>query len=404
MIIAAETERLDIEDSWMRSSSRVQEIALAFPRGAHQEVFIEGVIRFAAEHQRKWSYIIAPEWNSISILQLVGWTGDGVIAALNTAKEAQCAAKFHLPVVNMSSALLDSPVPRSMVDNHAIGVMAAEHLLERGFQSYAFYGMWDVEYSKQRLKGFNHRLAAAGFQAKVLTLPSTFHLRGNIWLKQQQQLTQWLAELQTPCGILAASDARARQVINSCDQLNLKVPEQIAVIGVDDQQIICEHVHPTISSIARNNVLEGYTAASLLDRLMRGKKLPKGDQLIPPLRVVARESTATFAVSDERLREVLLYFQNHIEDPVTVEELCAHVDVSRRWLEYSFRNVLNETPFQYMRRQRLEYARRLLTNEPNTKIYRIAQRVGFSSAKQLTKVFRREFGVSPREFRQVAIP
>lgn len=380
-----------------------QEIALAFPRGSHQEVFIEGIYRYAAEHGRKWSYIVAPEWNSVSIKQLVGWPGNGVIAALNTPSEAECAANYHLPIVNISSALAESPVPRSMVDNRAIGALAAEHLLERGFDSYAFYGMQDIEYSRQRFEGFEEQLKVAGGKSVALTLASTFHLKGNVWLRQQQELTKWLAQLETPCGVFAASDARARQVINSCDQLNLKVPEQVAVVGVDDQQIICEHVHPTITSIARNNILEGYTAASLLDRLMRGKRVPQRDQLIAPLRVVARESTATFAVSDERLRKVLMYFQEHVEDPVTVGELCAHADVSRRWLEYSFSNVLGETPYQYMRRQRLDYARRLLADEPNTKIYRIAQRVGFSSAKQLTKVFRREFGLSPREFRQSTV-
>lgn len=387
----------------MGEAERLQEIAFAFPRGSHQEVFIEGVFRYAAEHNRRWSYVIAPEWNSVSICQLVGWTGDGVIAALNTAKEAQCAAAFHLPVVNISSVLAESPVPRSMVDNYAIGILAAEHLLERGFHSCAFYGMSDVEYSRQRLKGFDDALKSVGFGAISLTLQSTFHLRGNVWSKQQQELTKWLAKLETPCGVFAVSDARARQVINSCDQLNLKVPEHIAVIGVDDQQIICEHVHPTITSVARNNILEGYTAASLLDKLMRGKKVPRGDRLIPPLQVTFRESTATFAVSNERLREVMIYIRSHIEDPITIGELCAHVDVSRRWLEYSFRDLLGETPYQYMRRQRLEYARRLLTDEPNAKIYRIAQRVGFSSAKQLAKVFNREFGLSPRAFRQQTV-
>jgi LacI family transcriptional regulator len=223
-----------------------------------------------------------------------------------------------------------------------------------------------------------------------------------VWLKQQQQLTKWLASLERPCGVFAASDARARQVINSCDQLNIRVPEQIAVVGVDDQQIICEHVHPTITSVARNNLVEGYTAAALLDRLMSRRKAPPAVQLIAPLRVVARESTATFAISDERLRSALIYFQEHLDEPLTVNELSAHAGVSRRWLEYSFNNVLGETPHQYMRRQRLENARRLLTEEPTTKIYRIAQRVGFSSAKQLTKVFRREFGAGPREFRRNA--
>jgi LacI family transcriptional regulator len=383
--------------------TKPKEIALAFPRGSHQEVFIEGIYRFATEHGRKWSYIFAPEWSAVSISQLEGWKGDGIIAALNTLEEATCASRFDVPIVNISSALTESPVPRSRVDNIAVGAMAAEHLVDRGFDWFAFYGIEDVEYSRQRLHGFIEHLRVASCRAEVLNLASTFHLSGNVWLKQQQELTEWLAGLQKPCAVFAASDARARQVINSCDQLNIAVPSQVAVVGVDDQQIICEHVHPTITSISRNNIQEGYTAASLLDRLMRGRRVPKSDQLISPMRVVERESTATIAVSDERLRKILIYFQDHIEDPLTVGELCAYAEVSRRWLEYTFNNVLGETPHHYMRRRRIEYARRLLADEPNTKIYRIAQRVGFTSAKQLAKVFRREFGVGPREFRQSAM-
>lgn len=378
---------------------RAKRIALAFPRGAHQEVFTEGVLRYAREHNRHWTYVIPAEWLSLSVLDLEGWPGDGVIAALNTPKEAACAAKFHLPIVNMSSALAKSPVPRSIVDNRAIGALAAEHLLERGFQSYAFYGIRGIEYSKQRFEGFEERLKSADFRSVSFTPPSTFRLKGKFWLHQSEQLSEWLPKLALPCGIFAVSDVRARQVIEACDQLDIKVPEQIAVIGVDNQQIICEHTHPTISSVARNDILEGYSAAALLDRMMRGRKPAKGDQLIRPLQVVARESSATFAVSDDRLRVALEYFRQHIEDPVTVDELCKEAGVSRRWLEYAFRDKLDETPYQYIRRQRLEHARRLLVDEPEAKIYRVAQRIGFSSAKQLTKAFRREFGESPREYR-----
>jgi LacI family transcriptional regulator len=386
----------------MTSMKRPLEIALAFPRGAHQEVFIEGILQYAREKRHKWSYIIAPEWNAVSITQLAGWPGDGVIAALNTPKEAKTAASFHIPVVNMSSALRKSPVPRTMVDNRAIGALAAEHLLDRGFRAFAYYGMRDIEYSNQRLQGFEGRVANAGFDTDSLVLASTFRIQGNFWLRQQRELTTWISTLSTPCGLFAVSDARARQALNACQQLNITVPQQIAVVGVDDQQIICEHSHPTISSVARNNIREGYAAAALLDKLINKRKVPLEDELIPPLAVVARESTASLVVGDERLREALLYFQNHIEDPVTVAELCRYVGVSRRWLEYAFRGMIGESPYNYMRRQKLDHARRLLTDEPDAKIYSIARRIGFSSAKQLAKAFRREFGTTPRDYRKSA--
>lgn len=373
---------------------------MAFPRGAHQEVFIEGIIQFVQEHRRRWTYIIAPEWNAVSITQLVDWPGNGVIAALNTAKEAKCAKAFHLPVVNISGVLVNSPVPRSMVNNRALGILAAEHLADRGFQRFAYYGMKDVAYSNQRLAGFADTLTTSGYSVTKLAVPSTFSMRGKEWLRQQRDLRDWVSQLTLPVGLFAASDARARQVINACQELGLKVPEQIAVLGVDDQQIICEHSHPTISSIARNNIREGYQAAQLLDRLIRGKKVKSEDHLISPAGIVVRESTATLAVNDERLRNALVYFHENIEDPVTVAEMCTYAGVSRRWLEYAFRSMLGESPFNYIRRQRLKHARRLLREESETKINSIARRAGYASANQLAKAFRREFGESPRDYRR----
>lgn len=380
--------------------SHIQEIALAFPRGAHQEVFIEGVLRYAREQQCNWSYITAPESLSLSVLDLVGWPGDGILAAINTADEARCAATLKLPVVNISSALPKSPTPRSIVDNSAIGHLAADHLMGKGFQKYAFYGLSDVQYSKMRYSGFAERLAAAGYSSTQFLAKPTFGLGGNLWLQQHRAIADWLSQLPTPCGLFAVSDYRARQALDACRQAGLKVPEQIAVIGVDNEQVICEHACPTLTSVARNDQLEGYRAAAMLHRMLNGEKPPFEETPIPPLQVVERESTATFAVSDARVRDALAFLHEHIEKPITVDQITRHAGVSRRWLEYAFRDVLGETPYQYLRRQRLALARRLLADEPSAKIYTIAQQAGFASAKQLSIAFQQDFGMSPREYRR----
>lgn len=376
------------------------EIAFAFPNGSLQEVFIEGVVRYANEHCRAWSYMLAPESNSISICQLAGWPGHGVIAALNTAAEARCAKSFPIPVVNISSALQKSPVARSMVDNHAIGLIAAEHFLERGYENYAFYGMNRIAYSQRRLAGFAESLALHGLKPAVHLAAPTFTIQGSHWLEQQGKLTTWLQHLPLPVAIFAASDARARQVLNSCQQLQLRVPDQVAVLGVDDQQIICEHYHPTISSIARNSVREGYEAARLLDSLLEGGQTTHEEVLVAPLSVVKRESTDTVAVKDERLRDAVVYFQENIEVPVTVAQICRHTGVSRRWLEYAFREQLGISPFLYIRRQRLLHAKKLLREEQRTPIKAIARRTGYASANQLAKAFRSEFRQTPRDYRR----
>lgn len=380
-------------------TDRSQQIALAFPRGSHQEVLIEGVARYASENALKWSFTIAPESLSLSVMDLSGWSGDGVLAAINTPEEAECAAALPMPVVNISSALAESPVPRTMVDNHAIGVLAADHLFARGFREFGFFGLEGVQYSLSRWRGFEESLAEKGCSCTKLLATPTYRFEGAIWTTQQQQLADWLESLPRPCGMFVVTDYRACQVLEACRERGLGVPDQMAVVGVDDEQVICEHVSPTLTSVARNDAMEGYKAAEMLDLLMRGESLASAEVIVPPSEIVTRDSTAAFAVSDERLHKALAYLHENIEKPTTIEELAAHADVSRRWLEYAFRDVFNETPYQYIRRQRLMKARQLLTEEPKASITSVASRTGFASVKQMRIAFQQAYGMSPGEFR-----
>jgi LacI family transcriptional regulator len=381
---------------------KVLEIALAYPRFPHRESFFEGVLKYANDTKRNWSYITGLESLSMSVLDLVGWPGDGVLAALFTEEEAACAASLPIPVVNISCGLKVSPVPRCTADFKAMGDLAATHLLDKGFQSFAYFGLADVGYSVQRLEGFAARIAKAGFKPSVFLSKPTFRLAGSDWLQQNHQLAEWLLGLNRPIGLFAVSDYRARQVLDACRLVGLKIPEEVAIVGVDNERIICDHVHPTLTSIARNNQLEGYRAAETLDRLIQGEEVSLEQDSIPPLEIVERASTATFAVSDPRLRNALNYLHLHIEDPLSIDDVTRHAGVSRRWLEYAFREALGESPYQYLRRQRLAHARRLLANEPTAKIYNVAQRSGFTSAKQLTIAFHQDYGMSPRDYRRAA--
>ncbi len=384
----------------LRQRQPAEQIALAFPRGAHQERFIQGVAQFAAAHQRNWSFTVAPESLLLSILELKGWKGQGVLAALNTPEEAACALQLAMPVVNISSALEVSPVPRSMVDNLAIGMHAAEHLVGRGFRSFAYYGLEGVEYSKQRYRGFVQRLEENAFQATMHLSTPTFCFDGERWNMQHESLKTWLKTLDSPCGVFVASDYRACQVLDACLEVGISPPDQLAVIGVDNEQAICEHVTPTLTSVARNDVAEGYSAAVMLDALMQGAPLESSEAKVPPLEVVERKSTAAFAVSDTRLQKALAYLHEYSHDPITVVELASHAEVSRRWLEYAFREVFDETPYQYLRRHRLLKAKQLLSDEPKTRIADIAKRTGFSSVKQMRVAFQQSFGVTPGDFRR----
>jgi LacI family transcriptional regulator len=377
-----------------------KEIALAFPRGAHQEVFINGVLRYATEHGYRWSYVVAPESLSLSVLDLRGWRGDGIIAALNTPAEAACIKELAIPAVNISGTLAKTPFPRVSVDHRLVGEMAAEHMIERGFQEFAFYGLRSVAYSAVRQKAFDARLELAGFHSVALLMPPTYRAKGLQWRDQQRKLVTWLNRLNKPVGLFAVTDYRARQALDACRQVGIRVPQQVAVVGVDNEEVICAHVQPRLTSVARNNQQEGFHAAAILDQLMRGKTITSSEETIAPLGVVTRESTETVAFQDPRLCDAIEYLNDHVADPIGVQEMASHVGVSRRWMEYAFRDALGESPYQYIRRRRLKLAQSLLDKQPPAKVYEIARQTGFSSAKQFSMAFSQEFGASPREYQR----
>jgi LacI family transcriptional regulator len=379
---------------------QAKEIALAFPRGAHQEELINGVLRYASENGCNWTYITAPESLALSVLDLKGWRGDGIIAALNTPAEATCAKGLSLPIVNISATLAKTPVPRVSVDSRVVGELAADHLIERGFQQFAYYGLRSVAYSAVRQEGFDGRLNTAGFRSVSLLMPPTYRVRSQLWRDQQRKLVQWLSRLPKPVGLFAVTDYRARQALEACRQVGLRVPQQVAVIGVDNEEVICAYVQPRLSSVARNNRQEGYHAAAMLDQLIRHKPLPSMEETIPPVGVVARESTETVAFQDPRLCDAIDYLNENLATPLGVQELASHVGVSRRWMEYAFREALGQSPYQYIRRRRLKLAQRMLEKDTRVKIYEIAKLSGFSSAKQFSMAFSQEFGSSPREYQR----
>lgn len=375
------------------------EIALAFPKGAHQEKLLNGVIEYTTRNECKWTFVTAPESLLMSVLSLKGWQGDGIIAALNTPEECQFARQLGLPTVNISSTFAESPVSSVTIDNQLLGEMAAKHLLSRGFSNYAYYGLEEVDYSRQRLRGFQSHLGADKHQVNIFLAQPTFGSFAMHWHSQHRELITWLESLPKPTALFAVSDYRARQALDACFECGLRVPQDIAVLGVDNEEIICQHVTPQLSSIARNDRLEGYQVATVLDQLIKGQAKEKHIS-IPPLGIVERASTEIIAAPDPRVREAVEYILKHLDEPFGVPDLTAELGVSRRWLEYTFRDAVGESPYQYIRRQRLELGRRLLAEDPKARVYQVASRTGFGSAKRFMTAFRKRYGLSPREYRR----
>jgi len=374
-------------------------VALMFPaRIAHLERSVPGIADFAREHGA-WTFFMRPESYTVSLQNLRGWNGDGVIALVDTEAEARAARELPIPVVNLSGALRDPGLPRVMVDHTMIGRVAAEHLLQCGFQEFAYFGVEQLWYAELRKRGFVERVEREGHRCEVFMLKTDLR-EGQPWHYGRKELEEWLGMLTLPVGILACDDYRARTVSEACSRLGLEVPSKVGIVGVDNEEILCEFCVPTLSSVSRSNYEVGYQAASLLDRLMRGEAPPENDVLVLPDGVVQRHSTDVVGAADPHVAAAVCYIRENLDKQFGVKHVASQVSVSRRCLEQGFRARLGCTPYEYLSRLRVERAKEILSEEKRVKISQVARVCGFNNTLQLRRAFRRAVGTTPQRYRK----
>ena len=379
-------------------------VALAYPVAVPwMALFVRGVLDYAARHG-VWSLTTSPptltgaDEYELDIFSLAGWPGDGVIAAIGSPAEALAARRLGIPVVNLAGAQEDAGLPRVMVDHYAIGRLAAEHLLERGLRRLAYCGFAELWYSRQRCQGFVDRAHRAGVACDVFDSPHVARPHAN-WQQRIGPLAAWLKRLCPPVGVLAIHDYRARIVIDQCLDLGLRVPHDVAVMGVDNDTTVCQYGVPSLTSVSRSGWQVGYEAARLLDRLMRGQAVA-GDVRVAPDGVMARQSTDTVAVEDSRVAAAVHFIHDHLGEVFDVREVVEASDISRRRLEQRFKLALGCTLHDYLCRARVERARQLLVQTPRLKVRSIAAACGFRSMDRMRLVFERVVGTTPLRFRQ----
>ena len=375
------------------------QVALMFPaRISHLEASTQGIAEFARRHGG-WTFIMRPDTFTVSLRSLKGWNGSGAIALIEDESEAAAAKELTIPVVNLSGSLRDAGLPRVTVDNEAVGRLAADHLVKCGFHRFAFYGTDDLWYSQLRRRGFVETLKGKGCGCEIYATRSDLR-SGQPWHYGQKDLERWLAKLETPIGLLACDDHRARMVSEACSRLGLNVPNHVGIIGVDNEQLICEFCVPPLSSIARSDFEVGFEAAALLSRIMSGQSPPASDILIPPEGVIRRHSTDIVGVDDPHVAAAVRFIRENLDKQFGVKQLAAHVSVSRRSLEQGFRTQLDCTPHEYLCRLRVERAKQLLAGSIRMKISQVARACGFNNPLQLRRAFKRSTGSTPQRFRE----
>ena len=338
----------------------------------------------------------APGW-------LKDWQGDGIIARIENKELLEEIRKLDVPVVDLFEHRSTEGIPGVITDNRAIAHLAADHLIERGLKHFAYCGLPGVYSSEARGECFVEYLNRLGYEVSVYDNPqqsasSFISTTEDYELRCEETVASWVAELPKPVGLMACNDLRAHQVLMACSDRNIAVPEELAVMGVDNDELICELCHPPLTSIEQNTEGVGYQAATLLDRLLDGEAPPAEPILVEPLGVVSRQSTDIVAVGDADVAAAVHYIRGHACDGIQVSDVLQHVQISRSTLERRFTRLLGRSPKAEILRVQLDRVKHLLamTDYP---LARIAELVGFEYMESMCECFKRVTGQTPGQYR-----
>ncbi len=352
-------------------------------------------IRAWLREQKGWSIRLSEHGRGAGVpAWLEEWRGHGIIARVTSQRMAAALRATGLPVVDVAAALSRPPFPRVATDSRAATHLAAAHLIERGFRHFGFCGDDRFWWSVQREKFFVEELRRRGLRCDC------FHVRdaraGSE--RELEELARWLRALPGPAGVLACYDVRGQQVLEACRQAGLAVPDEVAVIGVHNDELLCDLCDPPLSSVIPNARRAGYEAASLLSRLMEGERVPVEARLIEPIGVAHRQSTDVVAVDDPRVSAAVRFIRAHATEGIDVAAVLRAAPMSRTLLERRFKRLLGCTPHEHILRTRLARVRAMLV-ETDLPVALIAERTGFEHTEYLSVAFRRESGVTPSAWR-----
>jgi LacI family transcriptional regulator len=354
-----------------------------------------GIGRYVREHG-PWSIYHEPRSLEESVPRwLSNWDGDGIIARVQNTRIAGAVVSTGIPAVDVLGVVRSPELPLAHVDNDAVARLAADHFLERGFRHFGYCGLEGINWSDERRDAFCRAVTEAGSQCVVYTLRAG---RGS-WEDEQDQLAAWVRSLPRPCAVMACNDPRGQKILEACRRIGVRVPDEVAVVGVDNDVPICSISDPPLSSVVPDHERVGYEAAKLLDRFRAGEEEPGAAVYVPPAGLVTRQSSDVLALTDRDIAEAISLIREHACMGLGVDEVCRELALSRSTLQRRFRRLLGHTIHEEIVRVRLKRAQELLA-ETDMPIATIAQRCGFGRQEYLGMVFRARLGQTPASYRR----
>jgi len=364
------------------------------PGGEYDRGLLRGIAKYCRLHG-PWSFYGNFGISKEEMPYKKDFRADGIIS--RDLSDITASMKGIPAVVCSSSQEDTSQVSTISLDSRLVGDMAARHLLERGFKNFAFCGLSEKYWSAERSRSFSAKTAQAGCKAIIYKAPK--HIEKSSWVREQNYMAKWLKSLPKPVGLFACNDSKAQHVMQACRMAGLKVPDEVAVLGVDNDELLCNLSNPSISSVELDFERAGYEAAQLLANLIIGKEKKNRRIVVNPVSIKTRQSTETLAIEDAEVASALRFIRDNFTKPISVVDVLDHVKLSRRSLELRFRNSLGYSINYQIRQMRVEYACRLL-RETNMPVKQIAGKLGYPDTTHIARYFRTAKGMSLKAYRE----
>jgi LacI family transcriptional regulator len=366
---------------------------------------VRGIMRYSRMHgpwvfpwvfYRQDLFYVARGSERAELEHIRKWGPEGIIS--RDTRDIEELAKWGAPL--FVAVAMEPPSPKRnniITDSRAIGIMAAEHLIERGFRNFGYCGFDDMCWSRQRSESFGKYISEAGFKTNFYKQPKSHESR--LWFREETLLADWLRGLPKPVGIMACNDDRGQHITEACANAKLDMPYEVAVIGVDNDDQVCDISNPPLSSVALDVEKAGFRASELLDRMMAGEKMPPQTVIVHPDRVVTRQSTNVVAVDDKLVGQGLNFIQHNAKRLIQVEDVIRNLSVSRRNLHDKFMKTLGRSVYDEIKRVRIDLISQMLI-ETDLSISDIALSLGYDNTNHIARYFRQKTGMSPVEYRK----
>ena len=357
-----------------------------------------------AEETGRWRFVFSAEASVAAFKFLRTLDCDGAIVRITSEAMRREAKKIKFPLVNISSWLADSGVPTVRHDYQAIGRLAAEHLLEKGFRRFGCVIVPGGHFIQERCTSILETIRARGCQPQLFHLRTTQPLEARpIGAEERRRFVDWVRALQPPAALILLDDWDAPALMAACREAGFEIPRDLVMITTGCHSEVLPLCPVPLSAAQENQELLGRLAVACLDDLMSGKRLNEFTVNVPPLGVVERASTATMAIEDREVAHAVEFIRAHGYEPINVSDVLSRVNISRVTLERRFRQVTGETPHCYLIQHRVRRAQELLLQEPPPSLQVVARDCGVPDRRRLNQVFRRVTGKSPALWRKAAL-